>query len=151
MAHESEQGVAAGIGQSRAHALGVGGLSRGRPAIHSPPASMALEKIKYFGFVLPNTQLLVDFEDYFNLYDGGRRTSSKARIARLRRSRARRSYRSMASNCLASCDRIVANFCGPSGVEVTNFTRAATGMSGAFHRRRLRMTATFFRTFARES
>ena len=47
-------------------------------------------------------------------HNSRRRASSKARIANLRRDRARRSYRSSASNCLASCDRIVANFCGPS-------------------------------------
>jgi hypothetical protein len=44
---------------------------------------------------------------------------SKARIANLRRDSARRSYRSMAGS--SSCARIIANFCGPSGVEVHKF------------------------------
>ena len=66
-------------------------------------------------------------------------------MANLRRDSARRSYRSMACICFVSCDRIVANFCGPCGVEVRNFAKAAIGMSGAFGRRSLRMTATFIR------
>jgi len=76
---------------------------------------------------------------------------AQARIANLRRDRTRRSYRSIARNCLTFCDRIVASFCGPSGIEVTKFTTASIGMSGAFGRSMLPKTRIFSRVFARES
>jgi hypothetical protein len=44
-----------------------------------------------------------------------RRASSKARMAEFPRDSARRSWRSIASNCFVSCDRIVANLEGPCG------------------------------------
>jgi hypothetical protein len=47
-----------------------------------------------------------------------RLASAKARIADFRRDRARCSYRSIVINCFASCDRINASCCGPSGVDV---------------------------------
>jgi hypothetical protein len=80
-----------------------------------------------------------------------RRAKSKARIANLRRESARRSYRSMADSCRTSSDRIVANFCGPCGVEVTNATTAPNGTSGGFFPSRRQSIATFSRVSARLS
>jgi hypothetical protein len=112
-----------------------------------------IEIIDYFGFVLPKfgrynykftNQLLQSTRPR-------RRASSISRIANLRRERARRSYRSIARNCFAFCDKIVASSCGPSGVEATKFTWPSIGRSGAFGRSRLFKTRTFSRMFAPES
>jgi hypothetical protein len=48
---------------------------------------------------------------------GGVPNLPSPRMANLRRDRARRSYRSILSNCLAPPERIAANLCGPSGPE----------------------------------
>jgi tRNA(fMet)-specific endonuclease VapC len=71
------------------------------------------------------------------------RASSRRRIANLRREIARRSYRSKANNRFFSCEMMVASFSGPSGVELTIFTKYSAGISGAFGCRRLHKALTF--------
>ena len=72
---------------------------------------------------------------------------SSARIANLRRERARRPYRSIAFKCVASCSKIVANLSVPcGGFEGNNIAKAAIGL-GPFRRR----TSGLMRMFASES
>ena len=113
-------------------------------------SASTFEKVDYFGFVLPNRLQIISCKlNNRNQSELRWRASSRARIANLRRDSARRSYRSMASNFLVSCDRIVANLYGPCGVEFTIRSTVASDRSGAFFCRRRPKRATFFRMFAR--
>ena len=71
-------------------------------------------------------------------------------MANFRRDRARRSYRSMASNAFACCESIVANL-SASGVEGTNFSRAASAIADVLVSREPGMVVIFSGLFARES
>ena len=63
-----------------------------------------------------------------------------------------RSYRSMASNCLAPSERNFANFAGPSGVVITYFSaKAGTGTSASLAVRSCLLTLNFSRVSARDS
>jgi hypothetical protein len=126
-------------------------------AFHEQPrlfTDSAFEKIDYFGFVLPKSRLIrskVEIRCSCNQTECCR-ASSKARMANLRRDKARRSYRSMASNCLASCNRIVANLAGPSCAVVRNFSiKSGSGTSAGLDVRSCLMTSNFSRVSARDS
>ena len=107
-------------------------------------SAVAFKTIEDFGFVLPKCPTTINCAVQLLLSsEVRRRASSKARTANLRRDSARRSYRSIASSCLVSCDKIVANLYGPCGVELTICSTVASGRSGAFFCRIKRRRAAF--------
>ena len=88
---------------------------------------------------------------FFGNQSSSMRALSSARIAIFRRDRARRSYRSMADNCRAFSDRMVASFSDPFGVAVRYLCQIRTGICGALGCSNLQMTFSFFRVSARDS